>query len=931
MYREESIQKYMIHIMNEYPEHIAIECEEERICYKKLHQISDKIAYGLKEANIGKQVHIGVYMGNRVNVIYAMLGIMKAGCVFVPLDEEYAMNRVIHMIHAADIQLVLHDKAVSGIQDEISSRVETLSIESMLGNEYSESLLIDEEAYQPDDKLYIYFTSGTSGNPNAVVGENKSLLHFILWEIHELHIGVGTRGAQVTSSGHDPYLRDVFVPLLSGGTVCIPAHNNHILTNNLADWMNRARIQLLHCTPSLFHILNSFILTPEDFKELKYVLLAGEKVKPWSLKYWYDIFDERIQLINLYGPTETTLAKLFYYIHKEDCKKDEIPIGKPIEGCKVILIDEEGNITDNGEIFIKTPYMTKGYYKNDELNQACFVQNPFVKEKDIIYKTGDFGKLLPDGNIVFKGRKDKQIKIRGNRVEVDEIERRLQSFPGIKDCVVDYYDFKMERKSKDTCKRCGIPADFPNVEIDSEGICNLCRLYENNDTKIKQYFKTPADFENIFANQKEAQGEKYDCLLLYSGGKDSTYVLSKLLNMGLNVLAYFFDNGYTSKQAYQNIIHSFSEFKVDYVIDKQDNMNDIFLSGIKKECSVCNGCFKVLSYRSLKLAFDKGIKYIVTGFSRGQIFDLRLERIYRQNCFDLEEVEKTIEEHRMVYFCKPDYVTENMDEVYKVTEEMLNSVTFLDFYRYYDTNKQEIYHYLKKECSFWTQPEDTGKCSSNCLINDVGIYLQQRMHGYDNYTSKDCWEARLSLNQQKKGFQFGDVDIVKVSEILKKIGYEENYLNIPYENQLLKAYYTSEHEIDEEELKKYLKEELLDYMIPAKMVRLDEIPLTQNKKVDYIKLSEKNRKANETTKTKNKIEERIIEMFRNIIHIDNINVTDSFMDIGGNSLNVLNLISQIYNEFEVELDLGELFHESTVEAIARLIEQAGVADREIVD
>lgn len=927
MYKEEIIQKYMVNIMKEYPKHIAIECEGEQICYKELHQISDKIAYELKAANIGKQAHIGVYMGNKVSIIYAMLGIMKAGCVFVPLDEEYTMNRLIHMIHTADIQLILYDKAKSDIQGKVDSRVKTLSIEDMLRGGYSESLSIDEEIYQPDDKLYIYFTSGTTGNPNAVVGENKSLLHFILWEIHELNIGVGTRVSQLTSSSHDPYLRDVLVPLLSGGTVCIPSLNSHVLTNNLVEWMNQARIQILHCTPSLFHIINSFILTFEDFKELKYVLLAGEKVKPWSLKYWYDIFDERIQLINLYGPTETTLAKLFYYIHKEDCKKDDIPIGKPIEGCKVVLIDEGGNITDNGEIHIKTPYRTKGYYKNDDLNGTCFVQNPFIKEEDIIYKTGDFGKLLPDGNIVFKGRKDKQIKVRGNRVEVDEIERKMQSYPGINDCVVDYVTFKTSSKSKDSCTRCGIPTNFPNVEIDSEGICNLCRLYENNNAKINQYFKTPADFENIFTNQKESKMAEYDCLLLYSGGKDSTYVLSKLLNMGLNVLAYFFDNGYTSDQAYQNIIHSFEEFKVDYVIDKQDNMNDIFLSGIKKECSVCNGCFKVLSYRSLKLAFDKGIKYIVTGFSRGQIFDLRLESIYRQNCFDLVEVEKTIEEHRLVYFCKPDYVTENMDEVYKITEEILNSVTFLDFYRYHDINKEDIYNYLKKECSFWTMPEDTGKCSSNCLINDVGIYLQERMHGYDNYTSKDCWEVRLLSNQHKTPFRFGDIDITKVNAILKNIGYEGNYLNIPYENQVLKGYYVSDEEINEEELKKYLKEELQDYMIPTEIVRLNEIPLTQNKKIDYAKLASKKKEATVVTKPRNQIEVRIIEIWKDIINIDNINVTDSFMDIGGNSLNVLNLISQIYNEFEVELDLGDLFHESTVEAIARHIEQAGTASR----
>ena len=404
-------------------------------------------------------------------------------------------------------------------------------------------------------------------------------------------------------------------------------------------------------------------------------------------------------------------------------------------------------------------------------------------------------------------------------------------------------------------------------------------------------------------------------------------MLSKLLHMGLNVLAYFFDNGYTSEQAYKNIIHSFEQFQVDYVIDKQENMNDIFLSGIKKECSVCNGCFKVLSYRSLKLAFEKGIKYIVTGFSRGQIFDLRLESIYRQNCFDQEEVEKTIEQHRLFYFCKTDYVTENMDEMYRTAENMLKSVTFLDFYRYYDVSKQDVYDYLKKECPFWVIPEDTGKCSTNCLINDVGIYLQRRMYGYDNYTSKDCWEKRLSSNYQKEEFHYGDIDINKVNIILKKIGYKTDYLNIPYGNQVLKAYYVSEEEIKEDDIRNYLIEELPEYMVPAEITRLEEIPLTLNGKVDYANLAKQKKEEVKAARCGNPIQARIIEIWKEILNIDNIDVKDSFMDIGGNSLNVLNLISQIYNEFEVELDLGDLFHESTVESIVHRIEQADKAGR----
>ena len=320
-----------------------------------------------------------MYMDNKVHIIYAMLGIMRAGCVFVPLDTGYKLSRVIQILDNADVQLVISDQEKTKIWDRKNYRADILDVEELLKEEYSLGFDVSEESYHPNDKLYIYFTSGTTGQPNAVVGGNKSLLHFIQWEIDKLHVTVGTKVSLLTSPCHDPYLRDVFVPLLSGGTVCIPSHRDHVLANNLRGWMNQTGIQILHCTPSVFHVLNSGLLTSKDFIALKYVLLAGEKVTPWSLKYWYDIFDERIQLVNLYGPTETTLAKLFYYIHKEDCKKDEIPIGKPIKDCEVILIDEDGNMGNVGEIHIKTPYMTKGYYRNDEQNRIRFIQNPFTR------------------------------------------------------------------------------------------------------------------------------------------------------------------------------------------------------------------------------------------------------------------------------------------------------------------------------------------------------------------------------------------------------------------------------------------------------------------------------------------------------------------------------------------------------------------------
>ena len=307
---------------------------------------------------------------------------------------------------------------------------------------------IQDVVYYGDDKIYIYFTSGTTGVPKAILGKNESLLQFLLWEIKEFLLDESLKASQLTSASHDPYLRDVFVPLLSGGTICIPDDDGFLRPDKLSAWLDNLNITLIHCTPSVFNIICSYRISSDKFSNLKYILLAGEKLKPWILKPWYEIFGDRIQIVNLYGPTETTLAKLFYRVKPADVNLESIPIGKPIDLCKVIIMDNQMNKSDYGEIYIRTQYMSLGYYKQPEETANSFIQNPFVEQKDIIYKTGDIGRLLHDGNIVFCGRNDKQVKLRGIRIELDEIEKRVLEFDGIVNCLVEYKETEHVEKAE---------------------------------------------------------------------------------------------------------------------------------------------------------------------------------------------------------------------------------------------------------------------------------------------------------------------------------------------------------------------------------------------------------------------------------------------------------------------------------------------------
>jgi len=192
--------------------------------------------------------------------------------------------------------------------------------------------------------------------------------------------------------------------------------------------------------PALFRLLNSSNLKKEHFKALQYVMLSGERINPPELVDWYRTFGDRIQLVNFYGPTETTMIKAWYPIERSDVNRERIPIGKAVKGARIFVLDTEMKVCDEleqGEIYIRTPFRTFGYYNEPGLNKERFIQNPFNNQPDdILYKTGDLGKLLPDGDIEFLGRRDRQVKLRGIRIELEEIEGLLLKHPRVKQAVV---------------------------------------------------------------------------------------------------------------------------------------------------------------------------------------------------------------------------------------------------------------------------------------------------------------------------------------------------------------------------------------------------------------------------------------------------------------------------------------------------------------
>lgn len=415
-----------------YADNILIADSQSNMTYKMVNGLANALGAQLENSNVTIGSYVVCFSSKPQNHIVCFLACIKYGFVYIPVDPMYPdghLNELYSQIKATvvcDEELLERNKKFFAKQNAVV-QYKYYHCPSDYDDRWVD---IDNNSAS-----YIYFTSGTTGQPKGIIGGIKGLAHFIQWEINELQLDDQLCIAQFTPPFHDPFLRDVLVPMSVGGKICIPdSHEMMITPEKIVKWLEINQVSLIHCTPSMFHIISSEKLSFDRIPALKYVLLAGEQLHSSLIKKWMEIFGERIIFINLYGPTETTLAKLYHRVTPDDMNTSIVPVGKCIPGAKALVIDEKLQICRKmqyGEVLIRTPYRSLGYI-NPELNENKFIQNPFSdKEGDIVFRTGDRGRLLQNGEIEISGRIDRQIKIRGHRIEMSEIENALDTLEGV--------------------------------------------------------------------------------------------------------------------------------------------------------------------------------------------------------------------------------------------------------------------------------------------------------------------------------------------------------------------------------------------------------------------------------------------------------------------------------------------------------------------
>jgi amino acid adenylation domain-containing protein len=410
--------------------------------YQELATAAQNIAQLLCSHQIEIGDPVAVSGDRSFGLIASMLGVLISGGVLLNIDPQLPAARQELMRSTADAKYLLAIGNTPQIAD-LSADIQIFQIHPDTGKSSTANGSIpiarDIKTIPIGAAAYIFFTSGTTGVPKGVLGTHQGLAHFLDWQRETFDICPQDRVAQLTGLSFDVVLRDIFLPLTSGATLCLPGDTEDLSPGRILPWLERQQITLLHTVPTLAQSWLLNVPTGISLRTLRQIFFAGEPLTASLIQRWRETFPLAGEIVNLYGPTETTLAKCYYRVPDRVLAGIQ-PVGQPLPATQALVMTRDRQlcgIGETGEIAIRTPFRTKGYLDAAATNQSRFVKNPDRAElDDLIYYTGDRGRYRPDGSLEILGRIDRQIKIRGVRIEPTEISTLLEQHPQIQASVV---------------------------------------------------------------------------------------------------------------------------------------------------------------------------------------------------------------------------------------------------------------------------------------------------------------------------------------------------------------------------------------------------------------------------------------------------------------------------------------------------------------
>ena len=417
------------------PDKIAIKHGAVTLTYAELHQQSDALAMVLTKRGVGKGSRVGICLDRSVDMLIAVMAVLKSGAAYVPMDSGYPAERLAYILgDCAAPVLITHRCVRERIEEALSDcKASILEMDSDLSwrdNASSETMVLP----QPDDAIYIIYTSGSTGQPKGAEVLHSGEVNLQSWYIGDLGLTADDRFMLMAAFGFDLTQKNLFAPLLVGGTLVIPEMQDFDL-EVIAKTLDSEQITVINCAPSAFYpLLENTSGAGYPFSSLRYLILGGEPIRLEALKPWLAAVD--CKLVNSYGPTECTDVAA-YHIYDSALDEESVPIGNAIANTELYVVDNANHLLPPGivgELCIGGAGVGTGYLNRPQLNKAAFEQNPFTDKR--WYRTGDLVRARQDGTLDYVGRKDFQVKVRGLRIELGEVESALKTLPEVQDSLI---------------------------------------------------------------------------------------------------------------------------------------------------------------------------------------------------------------------------------------------------------------------------------------------------------------------------------------------------------------------------------------------------------------------------------------------------------------------------------------------------------------
>jgi amino acid adenylation domain-containing protein len=409
------------------PHAAAVQYDRRQWTYEDLNHRANQLAHYLRKLGVGPEVRVGICLHRSFEMVFGLLGILKAGGTYIPLDPDYPQERLAYLIQDAETKILLIHDQTSQFIAESGVRIVHLNEDwHKIDAESCRDLQINTF---PENTAFVIYTSGSTGNPKGVVVPHRALWNQLLWAAREFRISEADRFLHKTSLSFDVSAEEIFVPLTAGAQVVLAKPGGERDLEYLARFVEDQAITCIDLPPALLQVLLDYPGLGR-WTSVRLVLCGGEAVSAELVKYFYDRFS--IPLLNVYGPTETTVQSTFADRLQG---KEVIPIGRPVANTQVYVLDQRYApvpVGVMGELFIGGMGLARGYGNRPELTAEKFVPNPFAKTPgERLYRTGDQVVWRADGNLEFMGRSDHQVKLRGYRIELGEIEATLESHPNV--------------------------------------------------------------------------------------------------------------------------------------------------------------------------------------------------------------------------------------------------------------------------------------------------------------------------------------------------------------------------------------------------------------------------------------------------------------------------------------------------------------------